>query len=144
MSSGGSAWRIDSHDAGADDNQENRGYQTRAQPTHRAAGGKTFPEQRQDDYWQIRRGRDGECQGDQKRNVRIRTEQDGDGDRYGADHESCDARDPYFFSRLALIAAVNDVRVEVIHRGNERQPGEEVRGDRESTRLDFSHVRISY
>src|SRR5438093_11486480 len=44
VSGGGNAGRIDSHNAWADDNQQDRRRQTRAQPTHRAARGKAFPE----------------------------------------------------------------------------------------------------
>src|SRR5207302_6442426 len=82
--------------------------------THCAARGEALPEQRQNNYRQVSRRRDREGQRDQERDVCIRTKQNGDPHRDGADDEGRYPRDPHFFSRLALSATVNDVRVKVV------------------------------
>src|SRR5271156_3943729 len=107
---------VHGHDAGADENQDDRSQQAGGKPRNGARGVETLPEKREQDHRKIRGSRDGESQGDEKRNIRRGAKHDGNGDGYRADHERSDACDAAFFTGIVLFAVTDDVGPHIVRK----------------------------
>ena len=79
---GGNVRRVDAHDRGTQNDEQDTGNETHAQPANRARRGKTAPENAEHDHRKICAGGDGERQAYQERHIdrlKLNREENGQG-----------------------------------------------------------------